>query len=578
MRFSKSHNHSLPFLALSVVATMAISGCYAPLTSPGIAARDLPEEFRFPVRSNRNRLNLAELTIPQRAGQVGPGDLLSVHVHGLSEEPTSEPLQVRVLEDGTIDLPLIGSVSVAGRTLPRVRDELVRAYKRGKFLESAQVSVQMIEVATVQVVVIGEVQTPGVYTMPRNQADVGRALALAGGMTDFAGESVEVHSNSQSLFNSHAANLNSPSYISPAPSDYVDEDDSSSGAGLQRPPVPPRPDSEDRSLEGPDDDAADELESLDIPEVRRSSTSWIQQVSYEPESDELSFEEMFGGHSIPSAKPKRRRPRRREPAPVVQAVGTNLTAGDAIRPTNGILSTTVAKHFLPTSRAAQNKTTVTAIPLLRSRPEAPEPSAPEPGFRYASEPHQEPIAPQPEAFSMGEPVHTCIPLVGSDVRPLSPEEVRLHDGDVLTVPRMTDDVFYIVGPLNNTNRTSFNVGNRDLREIGTGFIIPRNRDIDVITGVAMAGYIDPINSPTTVSVHRRLEDGRSLLIKVNLIEARYDRRETVMLRPGDIVYLNPDAAWWSRRYFDQVAPDLFRLPWRFWTQNWILGSSRSSAL
>jgi protein involved in polysaccharide export with SLBB domain len=518
-------------------------------------------------------LNLAELTIPQRAGEVGPGDLLSVHVHGLSEEPTSVPLQVRVLEDGTIDLPLIGSVSVAGRTLPRVRDDLVRAYERGKFLDSAQVSVQMVEVATVQIVVIGEVQTPGVYTMPRNQADVGRALALAGGMTDFAGDAIEVHSNSQTLFNTHAAGLSSPSYSAPMPSEYM-RNEGFGNESLQGPPVPPRRDSFQDSGSAADNDEAD-LEPLGIPEVRRASTSGILQVAYEASSDDSDFEEMYGGHTIPSVKP-----RRKKRSQVAHAISSDAQVSTRSHSVTVAPTPRPVDFIRPASGAYQSPSGLMAVPLLETR-SSQEDEVPQPEEDQAYEPinrAQPTLAPQPEVFTTGEPVHTCISLAGSDVRALSPEEVRLHDGDVVTVPRMTDDVFYIVGPLNNSNRTAFNVGNRDLREIGTGFLLPRNRDIDVITGVAMAGYIDPINSPTTVSVHRRLEDGRSLLIKVNLIEARFDRKETVMLRPGDIVYLNPDAAWWSRRYFDQVAPDLFRLPWRFWTQDWILGSTNSSAL
>ena len=46
--------------------------------------------------------------------------------------------------------------------------------------------------------------------------------------------------------------------------------------------------------------------------------------------------------------------------------------------------------------------------------------------------------------------------------------------------------------------------------------------IDVVTAVSMAGYIDPIDSPTTVTVHRMLPNGPPLLIHVDLIKARFD--------------------------------------------------------
>ena len=77
----------------------------------------------------------------------------------------------------------------------------------------------------------------------------------------------------------------------------------------------------------------------------------------------------------------------------------------------------------------------------------------------------------------------------------------------------------------------------------------------------MAGYIDPIDSPTTVTVHRVAPNGQPLLIYVDLIQARYDARETVLVAPGDIIYLNPDGPWWFRRTFDRVVDSLILLPY-----------------
>ena len=72
-------------------------------------------------------------------------------------------------------------------------------------------------------------------------------------------------------------------------------------------------------------------------------------------------------------------------------------------------------------------------------------------------------------------------------------------------------------------------------------------------------HVDPIDSPTTVTVHRILPDGRPLLVKVDLIAARSDPLETILVQPGDIIYLNPDAPWWFRRILDRNLGSLFRL-------------------
>ena len=544
MRFATTNKPSSLLMVLGSLLILGSAGCYAPLVSPGVEARDLPEAFRVPVRTNRNRLNLAELTIPNSTGQIGPGDLLSVQVHGLSDDPTSAPNQVRVLEDGTIDLPLVSSVSVGGRTLPMIRDELVRRYETGGFLKSAQVSVQLVEAATVEIVVLGEVRTPGVYTMPRNAADVGRAVALAGGMTELAGDSIEVHGNSQALFQAQAQSIQA--YTRESQQARDSRGSFSQKNEVAEPPTPPSPETgTDLELNEPGSDAP----TLDLPELdadnggallpptrdgqpvlsmprasRKKRDSGIVQASFE-QSTQFSF-----GHSLPGASAK----------PVT-------------RTTPAAAATPLIKQLDPL--------TVGSPPAL----------APESDYLVGHDANFNTVTTDVVMMD-GEPVHTRIPLSGPDVRSLEPEEVRLRDGDVVTVPKQKDEIFYVVGPLSDTNRTSFNVGTRDLRQIGGGFILPRDRDIDVITGVAMAGYIDPINSPTTATVHRRLEDGRSLLIRVDLIEARTDRLGTVLLRPGDIVYLNPDGAWWRRRLFDQLAPDLFSLPWRFATQRWIVGA------
>ena len=552
MRFATTNQPGSLLMVLGTLLTLGSAGCYAPLRSPGVEARDLPEAFRVPVRANQNRLNLAELTIPNATGQIGPGDLLSVQVHGLSDDPTNEPIQVRVLEDGTIDLPLVGSVNVGGRSLPMIRDELVRTYEAGKFLTSAQVSVQLVEAATVEIVVMGEVRTPGVYTMRRNAADVGRAVALAGGMTELAGDTIEVHGNSQALLQAHAQSVQAYTRESQQSRDSQGSSDKENE--VAEPPAPPSPES------------GTEMES-DGPELDESGLEGI--LEFGAGNSDTPLPPIPNGQpilSIPQASHGKR------DSGIVQAgfeETTQLSFGHSLPSPPAKLATRTAPAAIATPLIKQlDPLTVGSPPAL----------APEPDYQMGHETaamdfqaHSVSAMTDPAMLDAG-PVHTRIPLSGPHVRSLAPEEVRLRDGDVVTIPKQKDELFYVVGPLSDTNRTTFNVGTRDLRQIGGGFILPRDRDIDVITGVAMAGYIDPINSPTTATVHRRLEDGRSLLIRVDLIAARTDRLATVLLRPGDIVYLNPDGAWWRRRLFDQVAPELFSLPWRFATQRWIVGA------
>ncbi|MGM0490035.1 MAG: polysaccharide biosynthesis/export family protein [Planctomycetota bacterium] len=185
----------------------------------------------------------------------------------------------------------------------------------------------------------------------------------------------------------------------------------------------------------------------------------------------------------------------------------------------------------------------------------------------------------PPASPRGEKLVLEIPLRGQGIvahldgyppqpKELSAHDVRLRAGDVVVVPRRTDQVFFVVGPLNRTNIVNFSVQDED-RQLGNAFLLPNDRDIDVVTAVAMAGYIDPIDSPSTVTVHRSIPGQSPLLIKVDLIAARYDWQENVYVEAGDILYLDPDMAWWWRRMFDRIAPDLFTIPYRATMNRWL---------
>ena len=156
-----------------------------------------------------------------------------------------------------------------------------------------------------------------------------------------------------------------------------------------------------------------------------------------------------------------------------------------------------------------------------------------------------------------------IPLRGLPGESINPRDVVLRPDDVIVVPNRRNEVFYVVGQLDTSNVVRFTAGERE-RELGGGFILPRDREVDVVTAVAMAGYIDPIDSPTTVTVHRTLPCGDPLLINVDLIKARFDRRENVNVLPGDIIYLNPDGHWYFRRTLDRIIPQVFTIPYQRW--------------
>jgi polysaccharide export outer membrane protein len=112
---------------------------------------------------------------------IGPGDVLDVQVYGDDKLSTKS----RVLGDGTLPMPLLGSIAVAGKKPKEVATLLEGAL--AQYVKAPAVTV-MIEESQVSVAVIGEVKTPGVIPLD-SPATVLQALAKAGGLTEFADSS-----------------------------------------------------------------------------------------------------------------------------------------------------------------------------------------------------------------------------------------------------------------------------------------------------------------------------------------------------------------------------------------------------
>ena len=108
---------------------------------------------------------------------IGPGDLLAVHVFREDDLNTA----ARVKDAGTVALPLVGLVHVAGLSASDAAAAIAARYRDQRFLAHPQVSVSIEESAAEQIAVLGEVGKPGIVPLssPRSLLDV---LAEAGGL------------------------------------------------------------------------------------------------------------------------------------------------------------------------------------------------------------------------------------------------------------------------------------------------------------------------------------------------------------------------------------------------------------
>ena len=126
---------------------------------------------------------------PLRAQQgnylLQPNDLVSVTVFQEDDLAT----RARVGNDGTISVPLIGSVRIGGKSVDEAA-QMIRARLAKGYLVNPQVNVGVVEFAKRLVTVLGQVQKGGTFEFPnQGPLDLLQAIGLAGGYSKTANPS-----------------------------------------------------------------------------------------------------------------------------------------------------------------------------------------------------------------------------------------------------------------------------------------------------------------------------------------------------------------------------------------------------
>ena len=107
-----------------------------------------------------------------------PGDVIKVSVF----KNPDLLLDARVSEAGTIGFPLLGSVPVAGLTLPAAERKIAQLLKDGGFVLNPQVNILLTTAVGNQVAVLGQVNRPGRYPIEGAGGNLTGMLAQAGGI------------------------------------------------------------------------------------------------------------------------------------------------------------------------------------------------------------------------------------------------------------------------------------------------------------------------------------------------------------------------------------------------------------
>ncbi|HEV2103823.1 MAG TPA: polysaccharide biosynthesis/export family protein [Candidatus Acidoferrum sp.] len=117
---------------------------------------------------------------------LGPDDQLEISGPELTDA-TNKP--VRINSEGNVQVPLAGSVHVAGLTVQQSEQELDKILT--KYIRNPQVMVNVVEVRSQPVSVLGAVNSPGVHQVQGHKT-VLEMLAAAGGIRQDAGYSIRI--------------------------------------------------------------------------------------------------------------------------------------------------------------------------------------------------------------------------------------------------------------------------------------------------------------------------------------------------------------------------------------------------
>ncbi|MGE0448713.1 MAG: polysaccharide biosynthesis/export family protein [Vicinamibacterales bacterium] len=146
-----------------------------PASSPSALSSPAPTP-----RPAADRARLPQGSIPDEY-RLQPGDKLRVEVY--KDAQVSQSVQIR--PDGKITLPLIGDVDAQGITPLELRERVTSALR--DYMNNPVVTVIVVEGTAPIAYVLGEVNRPGPVTL-QNEMTVLQAIALAGGLKDFANQ------------------------------------------------------------------------------------------------------------------------------------------------------------------------------------------------------------------------------------------------------------------------------------------------------------------------------------------------------------------------------------------------------
>jgi polysaccharide export outer membrane protein len=168
-----------------------VRGTAQPGAADSQSAAALPQSSLPPVDTPQDTSRLDALYRSRTRGAtvtdypIGPGDVVQISVPPIDE---LRERTVRVEADGSISLPMLGTMQAGGLTEKQLRAELSERLKT--YMYKPEVDVFVKEYRSRQVAVVGMVNNPGLVTLTGPNETVLDMMTRAGGLTATAADEI----------------------------------------------------------------------------------------------------------------------------------------------------------------------------------------------------------------------------------------------------------------------------------------------------------------------------------------------------------------------------------------------------
>lgn len=185
--FHEARSRGMRLTALAAFTSLG-AGCNVSQPDPSTIDEIEAFEQAGPIRPVVDREQIAPGVILTGPYRVVPGDRLdlvlpTVLVEGMGGILTPQgAYSVRVDSAGMVDLPQVGKVEVAGKTIVELENAVADAVHPKLLRVRPPVRAVVTEYYTHKVAVVGAVATPGIFALRSDQMSVFAALTAAGGI------------------------------------------------------------------------------------------------------------------------------------------------------------------------------------------------------------------------------------------------------------------------------------------------------------------------------------------------------------------------------------------------------------